>query len=114
MLAPIVSDQVVLTSAADNAADAVFNSLRCENDATPRVRATLVSGAYVANGLSFDATGRLFYVDATAGLPANTTYCSGLPITPTGALCISTNAPATWSNGVPFVTNGAVSATVTA
>ena len=114
MLAPIVSNQVVLTSAVDAGSDVYWNALKCENDATPRIKATLVSGAYVCNGLSFDATGRLFYVDATAGLPANTTYCSGLPITPAGALCISTNAPATWSNGVPFVTNGAVSATVTA
>ena len=112
MTFPIISDQVALTSLADDANDVFLSGLRYENSATPRVRATTVSGPYQTSGISFDATGRLFYTDATAGLPAGTTYAGGLPFSTTGALCISTAPAATWSNGTPFAANGAVSATV--
>lgn len=47
-------------------------------------------------------------VDATAGLPAGTTWSNGLPFNSLGQLCVSSNTVQTWSGGVPFDINGAV------
>jgi len=110
MKLPIIDNQVALTSDADDLSDVFLGGVRYENSATPKVRATTVSGQYQANGLSFDATGRVFYTDATAGLPAGTTFAGGLPFSPSGALCVSSGAVSTWGNGIPFAANGAVSA----
>lgn len=110
MKLPIINNQVALTSDADVSTDVFLGGVRYENSATPKVRATTVSGQYQANGLSFDATGRVFYTDATAGLPAGTTFAGGLPFSPSGALCVSSGAVSTWGNGIPFAANGAVSA----
>ena len=77
------------------------------------MRSTTGAAQATANGLAYDATGRLCYVDATAGLPADANYTGGLPVNAAGALCVSTNAPATYSNGVPFAANGAVSVGIT-
>lgn len=114
MIFPTAGGVVMLTTAADNAGDVFWDSLRIENAASPRVRATTSQGAYNANALEFDNTGRLVYFDATAGLPAGTTYSNGFPLHTSGALCVSTNAPATWANGVPYAANGAVSVGITA
>jgi len=110
MKLPIINNQVALTSDADDLSDVFLGGVRYENSATPKVRATTVSGQYQANGLSFDATGRVFYTDATAGLPAGTTFAGGLPFSPSGALCVSSGSVSTWGNGIPFAANGAVSA----
>ena len=113
MIFPFISGVIALTSAADAGGDVVLNGLRCENAAAPRIRATTLAGAYLNNGLQFDNTGRLVYVDATAGLPADTTYANGFPCSTAGALCISTGAVSTWANGIPYAANGAVCASVT-
>lgn len=72
-------------------------------------RAVAAGGDEYSNGLLRTDAGALRYVDATAGLPADTTWTNGLPLS-SGALCISTNAASTYSNGIPFATNGAVAA----
>lgn len=72
-------------------------------------RAVPAGGDEYSNGLLMTDAGQVRYVDATTGLPADTTWTNGLPSSG-GALCISTNAVATYSNGIPFVTNGAVAA----
>lgn len=110
MKLPIINGQIALTSDADGVSDVFLGSLRIENGAAPKIRATTSIGTYGANGLAFDATGRLSYVDATAGLPVGATYASGLPVSSAGAVCVSSDAAAYWSNGVPFAANGAVSA----
>ena len=102
----------MLTSAANAVGDVFHEALRVENAASQRVRATTTGGAYVASGLTFDSTGRLLYVDATAGLPAGTVISNGVPMS-AGALCISTNSPTTVQNGIPFAANGAVSVGIT-
>lgn len=109
---PTSGGVVMLTSAANAAGDVFIDSMRVENAASQRVRATTTGGAYVCNGLTYDNTGRLLYVDATAGLPAGTVVSNGVPMS-NGALCISTNTAATVQNGIPFAANGAVSAGVT-
>ena len=112
MIFPISGGVVMLTSAADAVGDVSLSGLRIENAASPRIRAT--TGTIQANngGLSFDSTGRLVYVDATAGLPGGTTYSNGYPLS-AGALCISTDSAASWANGLPYAANGAISAGVT-
>ena len=72
-------------------------------------RAIASGGNEYSNGLLFTDAGQLRYVDATLGLPVDTVWTNGLPQSG-GALCISTNAASTYSNGIPFAANGAVSA----
>jgi hypothetical protein len=63
-----------------------------------------------SNGIQRTASGAIYCVDATAGLPAGTTWTNGLPFSVLGALCIANNTVVTWSNGIPFDANGAVCA----
>lgn len=74
-------------------------------------RAIASGGDQYCNGLLMTDEGQVRYVDATAGLPGNTVWANGLPRSG-GALCISTDSAATYSNGIPFAANGAVSAGV--
>lgn len=106
---PILNDKVQLTLDAPAASDAVLSGLLLKADDTA-VRAAISGGAYNNFGLLFTPTGQLVYTDATAGLPANSTYVNGLPCSPTGELCVSSGAVATYSNGIPFAANGAVCA----
>ena len=69
------------------------------------------SSIYV-NGVPVSATGQVVYVDASAGLPADTTWVNGLPISG-GAVCMSSNAVAFYGNGLPYDINGAIVATIT-
>lgn len=111
-LFPIASDKIQLTSAAVNASDAYQNGVRV-SAGTPLARAATSGGVATNNGILMSATGQTVYVDATAGLPANTQYCNGIPLSSTGALCISTGNMASYSNGLPMAANGAVSCVVT-
>ena len=111
-LFPIASDKIQLTSAAVDATDAYQQGVRV-SAGTPLARAATLGGAQFNSGLLMSNTGQVVYVDATAGLPANTQYCNGIPLSSTGALCISTGNMATYSNGLPFVANGALACVVT-
>ena len=111
-LFPVSGDKIQLTSAAVDASDAYQNGIRV-SAGTSLARAATSGGAQFNNGLLMSNTGQVVYVDATAGLPANTQYCNGIPLSSTGALCISTGSMATYSNGLPFAANGAVACTVT-
>lgn len=108
---PIVADRVQLSTAAVDVTDAYLSGMRLRSNAAS-VRAALAGGQAVNAGLLYTATGQLVYVDATAGLPANTTYVNGLPVSPLGALCVAGAPMATYSNGVPFAANGAVAADI--
>ena len=56
-------------------------------------------------------SGQVSIVDASAGLPANTIYHNGLPISGE-KVCISNKAVAVVSSGIPYDSAGAVAATV--
>ena len=71
-------------------------------------RAIATGGDEYANGLLMTDAGQIRYFDATAGLPADVVWSNGLPRANDGALCVSTGALATYSNGTPMVANGAV------
>ncbi|MDQ0084574.1 hypothetical protein J2W35_004943 [Variovorax boronicumulans] len=108
-LFPILADKVQLSTVAPVGTDAfVCGILRDASNAV--ARASLAGGAQFSNGLLRTALGQVVYVDATAGLPANTQFVDGLPLSPTGALCCSSAAAVSYSNGIPFAANGAVAA----
>lgn len=108
----ITSNDVLLGTAAPGVNDPFVNGILADNAVGNLTRATTGAGAQWSNGLFRNDAGQIRYVDATAGLPAGTQWCNGLPFDSSGALCISTNAEATYSNGVPFAANGAVAAGV--
>ena len=108
MLFPISSNAVLLTTAAVANTDSYNQGVRIDSTGT-RTRAATSGGAQYSNGLLMSNDGQVIYVNATAGLPADTQWTNGLPLSG-GALCISTNAYSTYSNGVPFAANGAVAA----
>lgn len=110
-LFPIAADKIQLGSVAPVGTDSyVCGILRDAGNTL--ARAALIGGTQVSNGLLRTALGQVVYVDATVSLPANTVYCDGFPLAPTGELCISTGAMATYSNGLPFAANGAIAAAV--
>lgn len=113
-LFPISGDKIQLTTGAVGlgALDTYQNGVRV-TASTPYVRAATSGGTQFSSGLLMSSVGQLIFVDATAGLPANTQYCNGIPLSSTGALCISTDDAAAYSNGLPMAANGAVSCVVT-
>jgi hypothetical protein len=113
MIFPTLSNAVLLTTAANAGGDAFLAGLRIENATNGRIRADTAGGVFSLGGLTFTATGRLIYVDATAGLPVDTDWSNGLPVSG-GALCVSTNPATFGKDGIPFAANGAVAATITA
>lgn len=109
-LLPVANDKVQLTLGVVSANDAYQNGIRVS--ATQLARSSLASGLYFNGGLSKTVDGQLTYVDSTAGLPAGVQFCNGLPLSSSGQLCISTGSAVTYSNGIPFTANGAVSAAI--
>jgi hypothetical protein len=110
-LFPIVGEKIALSTAVPVATDNYVNGIL--TDATNALaRAATTGGAQTSDGLLFSNDGRVIYVDATLGLPANTNYTNGIPTAPTGELCISTDVATTYSNGLPYAANGAISATI--
>jgi hypothetical protein len=109
-LFPIASDKVQLTTVAIDAGDNYVQGLRI-NSLNTLCRAATTGGAQYSNGLLLSNDGQVICVDATAGLPTGTQYCNGLPLS-AGALCISTGAAVSYSNGLPFAANGAVAVQV--
>lgn len=109
-LFPLIGNQVALSTSAPVATDNYCNGVLISTGGV--ARAATSGGAQYSQGFLMSNTGQVIYTDATAGLPGGTTYSEGIPQTSTGAICISTDAPATWSNGLPFALNGALSALV--
>ena len=107
---PVTGGQAQIS--ASTAADDVVRSGILYNGLGTIGRVSLTGATQWLSGLNITPTSQVLYVDATAGLPAGTTFVNGLPIGPTGALCISTGSVVTWQNGLPFVANGALSALI--
>jgi hypothetical protein len=107
---PVLNNKVQLTTAAVAAIDAFQNGVLTTT--TSLARAVSSGGDEYSNGLLLTDAGQVRYVDATAGLPAGTVWTNGLPRS-SGALCVSTDAFSSYSNGVPFAANGAVAVEIT-
>ena len=76
-------------------------------DVTGDARVTTASATHYNQGIPMSATGQVAIVDATAGLPAGTIFHNGLPISG-DKVCVSRNATAVVSNGLPYDAAGAV------
>ena len=70
-------------------------------------RVTTASPTNYNQGLPMSSTGQVAIVDATAGLPAGTIFHNGLPMSG-DKVCVSRNATAVVSNGLPYDSAGAV------
>lgn len=108
---PVSANAVQLSTATPAVTDTFQNGVLVAADG--KARAVAAGGDEYANGLLLTDAGQVRYVDATASLPADTVWSNGMPRSQ-GALCVSTDAAVTYSNGVPFVANGAVAAGITA
>lgn len=106
-LFPVIAGKVQLSNLAPVASD-VFQSGILLDGAYTVARAATSGGVGYVNGLLRTALGQVVYVDATAGLPAGTTFLSGLPLDPNGALCVSSAPVFTWQNGLPYAASGAL------
>lgn len=104
---PVSNNAAQITTAAPQAKDQFSNGIRLLADGTTFFGA-VTGGQQVQNGLLLTSTGAIVYVDATAGLPDGTLYVNGLPISPAGALCVSTGGVDEWVNGLPMASNGAL------
>lgn len=108
-LFPISGDVAQFNLGAPASSDQFSNGIRLKADNTAAY-STLSAGQQSQNGFLLDANGAIVCVDATAGLPASVTWRNGLPFDSTGALCVSSGAIFSYSNGIPLAANGAVSA----
>jgi len=106
-LFPVAANQAQLSSVVPAASD-VFVSGILIDGAYTLARAALAGGVGFVNGLLRTALGQVVCVDATAGLPAGTIFQNGLPLDPTGALCVSTAPVFTWQSGLPYAASGAI------
>lgn len=106
----VTSGAVILGAGVGAGTDVTLNGI-LTSASGGRNRATLASGDEYCNGVWLSDAGRISYVDATAGLPADAVWSNGLPRSG-GKLCVSSDAAATYSNGIPFAANGAVSVVV--
>ncbi len=104
---PVSANAVQLSTATPAVTDTFQNGVLVSTDG--KARAVSVGGDEYANGLLLTDAGQVRYVDATVSLPAGTVWSNGLPRSQ-GALCVSSNSAATYSNGIPIDANGAVCA----
>lgn len=109
-LLPIVNDRVDFTTAATSASDNWNAGIRFNS--VGDARATTNASTQTNQGIPMTDEGAVSIVDATAGLPADTIYSSGIPVSG-GKVCYSTGAVAAYANGLPFAANGALAATIT-
>lgn len=104
-LFPVVGDKVSFSTGVADPSDTFKDGLRWAGD---RVRAAAaLTPVGFSQGVPVDVDGRVCLLDATAGLPAGTTFSGSLPISG-GLLCISVDQMATYSNGIPMSALGGV------
>lgn len=62
----------------------------------------------IAGSSTKDTDGAVVTVDCVGSLPLDVKWCNGIPIS-VGAVCVSNEASAYWSNGISFTSYGAIS-----
>ena len=104
-LFPVLSGRANFDSS-DNAATDTF-SAGIRYTQAGAVRTTPDAGTVFNQGIPMSASGQVAVLDATAGLPADVTWLSGMPISG-NKVCVSTNAVSAVSSGTPYDAAGAV------
>jgi hypothetical protein len=105
----VVNDQAQFDAASPVSSDVHGAGIRFTQAGAARV--TTTAGTFFNQGIPMSASGQVAIVDATAGLPADTTYLNGLPISG-NKVCVSRNARSVVSNGLPFDSNGAIAGAI--
>lgn len=106
---PTTNNRMAVNTGTPAAKDQYQNGVRLESDESAVFVTTSTVGATASDGFLLSPDGALVTVDAPAALPAGATWCNGLPLASNGAVCTSTAAPAYWANGLPFTSFGAIS-----
>ncbi len=105
----VVNDQAQFDAASNVSSDVHGAGIRFTQAGAARV--TTTAGTFFNQGIPMSDSGQVAIVDATAGLPADTTYLNGLPISG-NKVCVSRNASSVVSNGLPFDSNGAIAGAI--
>jgi len=105
----VVNDQAQFDAASNFNTDTYVSGIRFAQGGAARV--TTSAGTYFNQGIPMSETGQVAIVDATAGLPADTIYINGLPVSG-NKVCVSRNARSVVSNGLPFDSNGAIAGAI--
>ena len=106
---PVINGRVALDLSSNDPTDVYAGGIRFSEPGA--AKATTAVGTFFNQGIPMSMSGQVSIVDATAGLPANTIYHNGLPISG-DRICISYNQPSVVSSGIPFDAAGAMVATV--
>lgn len=105
----VSNERAQFDAAGNEASDQYGAGIRFTQGGNARV--TTGSATNYNQGIPMSATGQVAIVDATAGLPAGTIVHNGLPMSG-DKVCVSRNATAVVSNGLPYDAAGAVAADV--
>lgn len=108
-LFPIVDGRARFDASANADSDRYLAGIRLTQEGAARSMTS--AGTYFNQGIPMSATGQVALVDATAGLPADVIWLSGLPISG-NKVCISTKPVSVVSSGIPYDSAGAIAATV--
>lgn len=108
-LFPIVDGRARFDASTNVQTDVYSAGMRFSQEGA--VRSTTSTGTFFNQGIPMSESGQVSIVDATAGLPFNTIYHNGLPIS-NDKVCVSQNAVSVVSSGIPFDAAGAVAATI--
>jgi hypothetical protein len=106
----VVNNQVQLEAASNVSSDVYGAGIRFTKDGSART--TNAAGTHFNQGIPMSETGQVAIVDATAGLPSDTIYINGLPISG-NKVCVSRNPMSVISSGLPFDSNGALAGFLT-
>lgn len=112
-LFPVQSGACSFVALPPNPEDPFRNGIRvfaADNGTRACLAGDVNDGTY---GLRFDPNGAVLVVDSTAGLPSGTTYANGLPIAPSGALCVADDTTTWYNQGLPYTANGSIRGTIT-
>jgi len=105
----VVNDQAQFDAASNVSSDVHGAGIRFTQAGAARV--TTSAGTFFNQGIPMSDSGQVAIVDATAGLPSDTVYLNGLPIS-ANRVCVSRNARSVVSNGLPFDSNGAIAGAI--
>lgn len=108
-LFPVVNGRAYFDDSPNLPSDTYGNGLLFTQEGAARV--TPLAGTFFNQGIPMSEVGQVAVVDASAGLPGDVVWLSGLPIS-SSRVCISTNPVSVVSSGIPYDSAGAVAATV--
>lgn len=105
---PMEDGRIAVTSGTPTAADQYQNGVRLEADSSALFVTTSLTGAVASDGFLLSPDGAVVTVDCPSSLPAGATFVNGFPVASNGAICTSTAPVAVYQNGMAFTAFGAL------